>query len=191
MTDPYKVLGISSDASEEQIKEAYRNLARKYHPDNYVDNPLADLAAEKMKEINNAYDEVMRRKVSGAPGSTAQGSSSHFADIRRLINSGRTDDAEELLDGIPQHRRDGEWFFLKGSVCYTKGWLDEAVRHFTTACNMSPENAEYKAALNQLLWQRQTGYSGYGGGYNRGATCDCCDLCAALYCANICCSCMR
>ena len=48
MTDPYKVLGVSPNATEEQIKDAYRALARKYHPDNFVDNPLSDLAGEKM-----------------------------------------------------------------------------------------------------------------------------------------------
>lgn len=65
--DCYKVLGISPDATPEEIKTAYRNLAKKYHPDNYVGNPLADLASEKMKEINLAYDEI--RFGSGSPDS--------------------------------------------------------------------------------------------------------------------------
>ena len=56
MNDPYSVLGVSPDASDEEIKKAYRELARKYHPDNYQNNPLADLAEEKMKAINEAYD---------------------------------------------------------------------------------------------------------------------------------------
>ena len=51
MNDPYQVLGISENASDEEVKRAYRELARKYHPDNYHDNPLADLAQEKMKDI--------------------------------------------------------------------------------------------------------------------------------------------
>ena len=55
MNDPYVTLGISRTASDEEVKKAYRELARKYHPDNYVNNPLADLAQEKMKEINEAY----------------------------------------------------------------------------------------------------------------------------------------
>ena len=68
MTDPYKVLGVSPGASDDEIKDAYRRLARKYHPDNYVNNPLSDLATEKMKEINEAYDEIQRQRKSDGSG---------------------------------------------------------------------------------------------------------------------------
>ena len=54
--DPYKVLGVTPQTSDDDVKRAYRELARKYHPDNYVNNPLADLAEARMKEINEAYD---------------------------------------------------------------------------------------------------------------------------------------
>ena len=60
MKDPYEVLGVPHGASDEEIKKAYRELARKYHPDNYANNPLADLAQEKMKEINEAYDTLTK-----------------------------------------------------------------------------------------------------------------------------------
>ena len=66
MNDPYQVLGISESATDEEVKRAYRDLARKYHPDNYHDNPLADLAQEKMKEINAAYEEINRRRSGGS-----------------------------------------------------------------------------------------------------------------------------
>lgn len=204
MKDPYRVLGVSPDASDDQIKNAYRELARKYHPDNYVNNPLGDLAQEKMKEINEAYDTIQRMRQSGQTGyggqtgysgQTGQGyyyqQSSSFADVRRLIHAGRVAQAEELLDGVPLNRRDGEWYFLKGSICYSRGWLEQALEHFNRACELSPQNPEYRAALNQLLWQRQNGYA-RGGGYQRmnGTHCDCCDLCAAFYCANCCCNCL-
>ena len=74
VTDPYKVLGVSPEATDEEIKSAYRQLVKKYHPDNYADSPLADLANEKMQEINEAYDMVMKSRRSGASAS-ASGSS--------------------------------------------------------------------------------------------------------------------
>ena len=58
MKDPYEVLGVSKNASQEEIKKAYRELSRKYHPDSYVDNPLADLAEEKFKEVQEAYRQI-------------------------------------------------------------------------------------------------------------------------------------
>ena len=72
MTDPYQVLGVSPNASDEQIKNAYRELARKYHPDNYAESPLADLASEKMKEINEAYETIQSQIQGGADVRTVQ-----------------------------------------------------------------------------------------------------------------------
>lgn len=140
MTDPYKVLGISPSSTDEQVKSAYRELAKKYHPDSYADNPLADLAQEKMKAINEAYDQIMKERQSGGQqqggyqnggyaggpftGRTGggYGGSSQFADIRRLIRAGRMEEAEELLNGVPSQNRDGEWYFLKGNIAYSRGW---------------------------------------------------------------------
>ena len=199
MTDPYKVLGVSPNASEDEIKKAYRKLAKKYHPDNYVDNPLSDLAGEKMREINEAYDEIQRQRKGGGSGYGQQsyggyqqgyggyrqqsyGGSGQFADIRRLINLNRLADAEELLDGVASGSRGAEWNYLKGVVNYRKGWLDNAVTYLNTACSMDPANMEYRQALNQLT-QRQQGYAQAGGT-------SMCEVCASLYCANACCQCM-
>ncbi|MFA9381000.1 MAG: DnaJ domain-containing protein [Acetanaerobacterium sp.] len=197
--DPYKVLGVSPDVTDQQVKEAYRELAKKYHPDSYADNPLADLALEKMKEINEAYDTVMNMRRTGQSGSngyTASGTgASQFADIRRMINENRTVEAEELLDGIPSSSRDAEWHFLKGSIQYKKGYLDSAYSYFTNACRMNPNNPEYAAALNTLNYQRTGGmYPGRNGGYRMNdrsvAGCSPCDLCCGLTYADCCCECL-
>ena len=76
MRDPYSVLGVKPDASDQEVKKAYRELARKYHPDNYVDNPLADLAEEKMKEVNEAYEAIQKERSGGGSGGYRQTSSS-------------------------------------------------------------------------------------------------------------------
>ena len=193
MKDPYTVLGVGRDATDDEIKAAYRELAKKYHPDNYSDSPLSDLASEKMKEINEAYDQIMNERKNGAGsagygGST--GGSSSFADIRAVIQAGRLEDAQVLLDGVPVNKRDAEWYFLSGSVLYRRGWFDEAYTCFATACRMNPQNAEYRAALNQM--QRQQGgnfggYRTYGNG-NAGG-CTACDVCQGLICADCCCRC--
>lgn len=82
MRDPYTVLGVSQNASDQEIKKAYRELARKYHPDNYVNNPLADLAEEKMKEVNEAYEAIQKQRSGGGAIS-----SSPPATIRAAISS--------------------------------------------------------------------------------------------------------
>ncbi len=199
MTDPYKVLGVSPSATDEQIKEAYRNLAKKYHPDQYTDSPLKDLADEKMKEINEAYDAITaQRKAGNRQGSYAGGynsvennANSGFNDVRSLIMSGRIADAEQILNGVPPERRNAEWYFLKGSVLYRRGWLEEAKDHFSRACQMDPGNGEYSAALNQAMNQGTGVYGGYNP--NRGmdtGSCNSCDMCSSLICADCCCECM-
>lgn len=202
MADPYKVLGVSSSATDEEVKEAYRALAKKYHPDQYADSPLADLADEKMKEINEAYDTIVAQRrgrqqtggysYAGYGGGSGQNASSGFNDVRSYIASGRIADAEQLLNGVPVESRNAEWFFLKGSVLYRRGWLEEAREHFSRACQMDPGNGEYRAALNQAMNQRSGMYGGYNPNMGTMNTngCTACDMCQGLICADCCCECM-
>ena len=165
MRDPYQVLGVPSTATDEEVKKAYRNLAKKYHPDNYHDDPLADLAQEKMKEINEAYEEIQNQRKRGASGNGygAYGGSyggsyggygangyggSYDPAIQRIrlaIRQGNLNLAEELLNARSDHN--AEWNFLKGAVCFKRGWLDEAKRYYETAVQMDPGNPEYQQAL--------------------------------------------
>ncbi len=208
MFDPYKVLGISSNATDDEVKEAYRKMAKKYHPDNYAGSPLADVATEKMKEVNEAYDLIMKQRKAAkegngsyntppyspgyTPGAGGYGytGNSGYNDVRNLINADRIADAEQILDGIPQERRNAEWHFLKGTCLYRRGWMDEAVKHFTAAVQLEPGNMEYRAVFNQINRQRNGAYGGFNPNMQyqqRG--CSGCDVCSGLLCADCCCEC--
>lgn len=200
MTDPYEVLNIPSTASDEEVKKAYRDLARKYHPDNYHDNPLADLAQEKMKEINAAYHAIQQERGSRSGGASGgayaqQGYGGYqyqqrtsgnpvFQQVRMAVNRNDLGLAEQLLDRIVDHN--GEWNFLKGTICYRRGWVDEARRYYETACQMDPGDLEFRQALN-FVENNQAGYrpdgyevfsSGCGGG----------NLCGRLACTYLMCN---
>lgn len=192
MNDPYSVLGVNSNASEDEVKRAYRDLARKYHPDNYQDNPLSDLAEEKMKEVNEAYDAINKMRSGGGGqnasyGYQSQSSSSRsssgtgiFAQVRQAINIGNLGQAEQLLQTAPQ--QSGEWHFLMGSVAYRKGWLDEAAQQYQIACTMDPGNPEYRQAY-QMMQRGGASYrpSGYGDN-SMASACDCCNTLLCLNC---------
>ena len=192
MKDPYEILGVSRNATDDEIKNAYRALARKYHPDSYADNPLADLAGEKMKEINEAYDAIMNtRKGNKSKSGNYSNPNSKFSDIRELIMKNRLDDAQMLLDGVPFDRRDAEWYFLNGSVLYKRGWFNDAYSSFSTAVRMEPDNAEYRQALGNMQRQGAGGFNGpYRSGGNMGGSCTGCDVCQGLICADCCCECL-
>lgn len=202
MNDPYKILGVPEDASDEEIKKAYRELARKYHPDNYHDNPLEDLAQEKMKEINAAYEQITKerasgRRTGGAGGAYGGGSygyggyqsyggygssqsysgqSSVLQQARISINTGNISRAEALLANYSDHN--AEWNFLKGVVCYRRGWMDEALRYYRTAVQMDPGNAEYRQALDYMEGTDDTAYRP-GGSFGT--------LCSGNPCLSMCC----
>ncbi len=73
MLDPYSVLGVSRNATDEEIKKAYRKLSRKYHPDANINNPNKDQAEEKFKEVQQAYEQIMREREYGSSGGSSGG----------------------------------------------------------------------------------------------------------------------
>lgn len=187
MKDPYEVLGVSRSASADEIKAAYRSLAKKYHPDNYTGSPLQEVANEKMQEINEAYDAIISGKASsGGYGSHSYSSSvNDYGYVRNLINMNRLDDAEILLENMPSSSRDAQWYYLKGKINYNRGWVDQAYTYFSTAYKMDPTNPEYSNMYQTVNNQRS-------GGFNttrRGSSTDCSDVCCGLLCADSCCEC--
>ncbi|MCQ4635359.1 DnaJ domain-containing protein [Anaerovorax odorimutans] len=197
--DPYEVLGVRQGASEEEIKAAYKELVKKYHPDRYQNNPLADLAEEKLQEVNEAYDMLMKG-YGGTSANTGYGPGSsrgngygqarttpEFNQVRRNIDMGNLQAAEEILNRT--QNRNAEWMFLSGMLSYRKGWYDDAVSKVQQAVNMDPSNPEYSQALGQMMnVGRSYQNTAYGRGYN--STEDA--FCKALQCyccADMCCDC--
>lgn len=196
MNDPYEVLGVPRNASQEEIKAAYRKLAKQYHPDKYVGNPLSDLASEKFKEINEAY-EALTGGNNASDSSSYSGGASYggrntyssagtFAQVRNLINLNSLDEAERILDASSD--RPAEWFFLKGSLYIRRGWHDQGVNFLRQAVNMDPSNSEYRRTLNSIESQRQQ-YRNMGGRMTTDST-SMCNCCGNLICADCCCECM-
>ncbi len=210
--NPYKVLGVSPDATDEEIKQAYRELVRKYHPDRHRDSGLEDLASEKMKEINAAHEEILRQRSQKSSGNQsdyqysgnntyAQGDYSggnrgrqqysyeaqaKFTTIRNCINSNNVSEAERLLTEIGVNDRGAEWHFLNGCVLMRKGFYVDAQHAFDTAYRMEPTNNEYFRFKEQMNKRSGQFGGGYQTGRQSGGCCDC-DMCTSLICADCCC----
>jgi molecular chaperone DnaJ len=189
MKDPYEVLGLQRGATKDEVKSAYRKLAKKYHPDMNENNPLKDLAEEKFKEIQWAYDEIINGNASssyqGYTNSSYDSSSSNLYSVRQLIQTGRFQEAVRALSGISV--RNAEWNYLMG-VCYVNmGSLGQGMQYVQNAVAMDPNNFEYRNFLNQLL-SMQNSYQyrayNYGGGNSS------VDCCTKLICADCLCECL-
>jgi molecular chaperone DnaJ len=199
LSNPYEVLGINQGASEEEIKKAYREMVKKYHPDQYQDNPLSTLAEEKLREINEAYESLTKNTNVNSNGYRGRGKgwggfnnpgtsggSEFFNQVKMHIKSGNIRAAEELLKN--SNDRTAEWYYLNGLVFLRKGWYDEAYSSIQTAANMDPNNFEYRDALNRINTSNKT-YRGNAFGRGYGGSPDLCTMCQCLWCSDICCEC--
>ena len=197
IANPYEVLGVSPNASNDEVKKAYRELSRKYHPDSYANNPLAELAEEKFKEVQEAYDQIMKQREGGysyQSGSQRQGYSSASGNqetvelqaVRNYINARRFREALNVLSNIPN--RSAMWYYYSSIANMGIGNNLVAVDHAKQAAAMEPNNMEYVNYANQMQFRGQhyqtTGY-GYGRqSYGTG------NLCCDLWCADTLCECM-
>lgn len=202
MNNPYEVLGIKEGASEDEIKKAYREQVKKYHPDQYQDNPLSKLAEEKLREINEAYDYLMKnpspKRQSSYNGNSGnygggnrswanQGDGDFFNQVKSHINSGNIKLAEDMLEGSGD--RTAPWYYLKGLIFMRRGWYNEAYNHIQTAVNMDPSNYEYRNTLNRMS-NSNNAYrtNSFNRGYNQSNN-DLCTICQCLWCSDCCCEC--
>ncbi|MBQ9930509.1 MAG: J domain-containing protein [Oscillospiraceae bacterium] len=172
MNDPYKVLGVSPNASDEEIKQAYRRLAKKYHPDL---NPGDKVAAQKMQEINAAYEQIKnpeKHQQSQGYGYDPFGGyrqqntgSDYQRSAYQYIMYRRYREALNVLQNATP--RDARWYYLSALANDGLGNQVTALEHIRKAVSMEPDNMEYIQALEAIenggaAYRRQAGnFRGY------------------------------
>ena len=193
--NPYEVLGLHDNATLDEVKQAYKVLARKYQSDEYIGSPLSDVAQQKMKDIDEAYDTIVNSLGSSRNNTSDNNgnyyySSSQYTDVRSLLSRNRLEEAETILDGVNEGTRDAEWYFLKGQIHQRRGWFDEANKCYSKACTMDPSNREYADAFASLNNGASGGYRTSRYGKADDGNCGMCDICSGLICADCCCEAM-
>lgn len=204
-SNPYEILGLNPDASEDEIKRAYRELVKKYHPDKYQGNPLADLAEEKLREVNEAYDTLTNKVTAGygngpenygnsygGDGARSRnqyspysgGYSGSFYEVRAALDRNDLFTAEQLL--INSQSRDAEWFFLSGVLSFKKGFVSDGIANLRQAMQMDPGNQEYVQVYEQIssvkdFYRTRSDAYGYNGSVTAGNLL-CCSALPLCFC---------
>jgi len=194
--NPYEVLGVSRNASIDEIKRAYKELSRKYHPDSYVGNPLSSLAEEKFKQVQEAYDAIMKEKngdYNYADNYNNNGysnsESGEMAEVYNLLGRRAYSQALSLLDSMPN--RNAKWYYYSAIAQVGLGNNLRGMEYARMAVSMEPNNIEYQNLVNRLSFQGnrygevRNVYRGGRSGFD-----DASDLCCKLWLADSLCECM-
>lgn len=191
MKDPYQVLGVSPGASDEEIKKAYRNLSRRYHPDANINNPNRAQAEERFKEVQQAYDQIMREKQQGFGGAYGQGGyggnggfgnyggfgggrgyyqsssdSPRLSAAANYIANRHYAEALNVLNDIPFGERRARWYYYSAIANQGSGNNIVAKEHAERAVEMEPSNMEYRQFAQHLEYGG-TWYRSMGSNYDR------------------------
>ena len=209
--DPYQVLGVSRGASDEEIKKAYRSLSRKYHPDANINNPNKAVAEEKFKQVQQAYDQIMKEKEMGASyGGSGYGSYGGFGDfgfggyqqrqstggseyenhLRAAANYIQSRHFKEALNVLnAMQSRNAQWYYYSAIANNGIGNNVMALDHAKKAVSMEPNNMQYRQLLQQLegggMWYRDMQGPFYQ--QSSGGSDFCLKLCIANLICNCCC----
>ena len=206
MIDPYSILGVDRNASDDEIKKAYRKLSRKYHPDANINNPNKEQAEEKFKQVQQAYEQIMREKEQGSgygsygggfggfSGFSGQTENSYQDEeaIRRqaaanYIQSGHYREAMNVLQSLKQ--RNGQWYYLSSMANMGLGNNVNALNDIREAVRQEPDNAQYRMLLQRLegggSWYQEQ-QNPFGGMPSDGSD-YCMKLCLANMVCNLCC----
>lgn len=195
--DPYKVLGITPGATDEEIKRAYRNLSRKYHPDANVNNPNRAQAEERFKEVQQAYDLIMKQKQQGYSYGSGRnngaygggyGQSEDSVELQAAANYIANRYYKEALNVLNNiSNRNARWYYYSAIANAGTGNNVTAKDHADTAVRMEPSNMEYRQ-LKQQLEYGGTWYTNMGSSYERPYASSG-NLCLSFFLMNLLCNC--
>lgn len=197
--DPYQILGVTRGASDEEIKKAYRNLSRKYHPDANINNPNKAAAEEKFKQVQQAYDQIMKEKEMGSFGDfgfggyqsrQSSGSSEYENHMRAAANYIQSRHFREALNVLNSMAgRNAMWYYYSAIANNGVGNNVMALDHAKQAAAMEPNNFQYRQLVQQLegggMWYRDMQGPFYE--YSSGGSDFCMKLCIANMICNCCC----
>ena len=140
----YDILGVSPEASLEEIKSAYETLKNKYMEERFLEGEAGNNAAKKLTEVENAYREILSFKEQNGGADTK----SLFSEIESLIKNGDLYNAQAKLDSFDE--RTAEWHYYQSVVFFKKNWVNESKKQLEIAIQMDGSNEKYKNALNKL-----------------------------------------
>lgn len=190
MDDPYRLLGVSHDATDDEVKKAYRTLSKKYHPDANIGSPHLDEYTALFKKVQNAYDMIMdsRKKgfntwqQQGAYGYNNSSSNVDYQAVANYLNAQHYAEAWNILQGMSNH--DGTWFYLSAVANWGLGNQIQATEFAQTAVQLEPQNMQFIMLLQQMQSGRmryQTGQQPFGQALNSQ------NLCCRLLLLNLIC----
>lgn len=197
MQDKYKILGVSKDATDEEIEQAYKTLRSKYSEERFCEGEVGNEAAKKLTKLDIAYREIKEDRESFSK--QENGKTKTYDKVTELIKNGRLEDAQCVLDD--DSNKDAEWHYLQSVVFYKKNWFNESKKQLEIAISMDPYNNKYKTAYDNLNRRTQTAQAQFQNGNNYNANQqqnrqmggDACgsmaDCCAMWCCMDTLCSC--
>ena len=141
----YDLLGLNEDATDEEIKERYAELKKKYNEDRWLDGEAGNEAARMLNKLDAAYTEIMserRERSKNTDGKDA------YQEIAELLKGDKLAEAQSRLDDF--NERGAEWHYLQAVVFYKKNWSNESKKQLEIAMQMDPGNKKYQEAYGKL-----------------------------------------
>ena len=145
MQENYKILGVSENATNEEIEKAYRELKARLREERFMEGEVGNEAAKKLTQVETAYAEI---KAVREQTKSAEDHVYDFSEVEAFLKDGKINEAQDKLDNY--NDRNAEWHYLQSVIFYKKNWTNESKKQLEIAMNMEPTNSKYSTAYPKL-----------------------------------------